>query len=154
MLRTFLILTTCILPFQLFAQDGANCDSLYIEWSEHHSKFMTIHEELPNIIGGYEKLEEHLSYTDSAKSSGIEGAVIVWLVVTKDGKVKCPRVVKSLGYGLDEVMLQAISKVQFEPVKVDGRTIETGIAIPARFRLESHNRSFLSKIFGWVKNIF
>ncbi len=66
---------------------------------------------------------EKASYTEEARSRGVQGAIVVMVIFSADGTLKHPLVLKSLGYGLDEATLRAVSKIRFAPATRDGKPI-------------------------------
>lgn len=51
-------------------------------------------EESPTLIGGMDSLRAAVKYPDIAEKAGVEGRVIVQLVVGKDGTVRDPTVIR------------------------------------------------------------
>ena len=49
-------------------------------------------------------------YTEDARTHGIEGIVTIEAVVGEDGQIKTMRVLKGLGFGLDEVALASVQQ--------------------------------------------
>ncbi|HNO69619.1 MAG TPA: energy transducer TonB [Pseudomonadota bacterium] len=72
-------------------------------------------------------------YPEEARAKGIEGNVILRVSVTESGKVHDVKVIKGLGYGLDEAAVAAIRKsprCKFSPaIGSDGKPVE--YTIPA-----------------------
>ena len=56
-----------------------------------------------------------LPYTEEAAKNDIRGDVIVRLSIDVEGKVVGTKVVRGLGYGLDELALTLVSELAFEP---------------------------------------
>src|SRR5215467_337110 len=54
-------------------------------------------------------------YTDEARKLGIQGDVVVQAYFDADGNVSVLRVLKGLGYGLDEAALAALQGWRFAP---------------------------------------
>ena len=62
--------------------------------------------------------------------------VVLTVVVGADGRVKDPRVFRSLGMGLDEKALETVRLWKFEPARTkDGRAVEVRAQIEVNFRL-------------------
>lgn len=63
------------------------------------------------------KLSEVASpfYTPEARKRKIEGSVTVAIVVDKNGDVVDAKVVKGLGYGLDENAIAAVKEWKYQP---------------------------------------
>ncbi|MDB4944704.1 MAG: uncharacterized protein JWP97_4238 [Labilithrix sp.] len=57
-------------------------------------------------------------YPDDARSSEIEGTVVVEAIIDCSGKVSSAKVLNGLGHGLDEAALTAVRKQEFE--RADG----------------------------------
>jgi protein TonB len=67
-------------------------------------------------------------YTDAAKQAGIEGTVVLDLVVGEDGTARDIKVVQGLGHGLTEAAVAALKRCRFTPGERDGQ------AVPVRVR--------------------
>ncbi len=74
-------------------------------------------------------------YTDQALDEGVEGIVKAEVVLNRNGNPVRVRIVKSLGYGLDERVKQAVLASRFTPCKVRGEPVSCRLVIPNRFRL-------------------
>jgi TonB family protein len=75
------------------------------------------------------------SYTKRALQEGIQGIVLVQLVVETDGKPRDVAVVRSLGYGLDEKAVEAVKKWRFHPaIGHDGKPVAAPITIEIAFQ--------------------
>jgi TonB family protein len=54
-------------------------------------------------------------YTEAARAAGATGTVILEVLIGKSGFVRDAKVVKPMGYGLDEAAADAVKQWQFEP---------------------------------------
>jgi len=97
--------------------------------------FMVV-EQPPKIIGGLASLNASLSYPRVALQSGVEGNVVVQVVVNADGSPENPQVVRSASPLLEQSAIDAVMAQQFEPGKQRGRAVRTVITIPVKFRLK------------------
>jgi len=68
------------------------------------------------------------TYTPTARSAGIEGTVVLDLVVNADGTTSDIRVVQGLGHGLDEAARDALRSCRFTPGE------KAGVAVAVRVR--------------------
>jgi TonB family protein len=76
------------------------------------------------------------SYTDEAREKRIEGLILLQVFVRKDGTVGDVKVLKGLGYGLDESAIRTITKQwRFEPGTVNGQPVDIKATIEVSFRL-------------------
>jgi TonB family protein len=72
-------------------------------------------------------------YSDEAKRLHLQGTCSVSVLVDADGMPKGERVVHSLGHGLDEKALEAVSRYRFVAAKLHGET-----PVPVRITIEVH----------------
>jgi TonB family protein len=74
-------------------------------------------------------------YTEQARKKKIKGTVVLSLTVTVDGTTRDIKVVKGVGYGLDEKAVEAVSRWKFSPALKDGQSIEKEISVEVAFSL-------------------
>jgi len=74
-------------------------------------------------------------YTDEARKARVQGTVVIYGEVFPDGKVHNMRVVRSMGLGLDERSLQALTLWRFRPGMKDGKPVATALEAQFFFRL-------------------
>jgi TonB family protein len=74
-------------------------------------------------------------YTDDGIRRGIEGTVILEAAVDLEGHVKVLRVLKGLGYGLDERAIGSVLDWKFAPATKDGVPVEAITQIDVDFKL-------------------
>jgi TonB family protein len=74
-------------------------------------------------------------YTEQASKKKIQGTVLLSLTVTVDGTTRDIKVVRGVGYGLDEKAVAAVSRWTFSPALKDGEPIEKEITAEVAFRL-------------------
>lgn len=76
-------------------------------------------------------------YTNLAQDEEVEGKIILRLTIDKYGNVIKVKIIKGLGYGLDEEAVKAVKKFKFYPaVLSNGKTKETKITYTINFILE------------------
>jgi TonB family protein len=74
------------------------------------------------------------SYPDLAREAGVEGLVVVRVLVGPDGRVHDAVVVKSVPM-LDAAALEAARRATFQPALLNNRPVSCWVAVPFRFRL-------------------
>jgi TonB family protein len=81
--------------------------------------------------------EEKPQYTKEAMAAGIQGTVMMEMVVQKDGTVGQVEVTRSLDkvYGLDEQAVKAARQWRFEPGKKDGKVVAVLVTLELTFTL-------------------
>ncbi len=74
-------------------------------------------------------------YSESARRAKIQGTVILAIEIWEDGRAHNIRVIKSLGYGLDEEAIKAVAQWTFKPGAKDGRAVRVAAQVEVSFRL-------------------
>ena len=75
-------------------------------------------------------------YTEQARKARVEGIVVLQAVVRKDGTVDSFRVLRGLGYGLDESAINTIAtKWRFRPGTLNGQPVDVQANIEVSFKL-------------------
>jgi TonB family protein len=75
------------------------------------------------------------SFSDEARKAKHQGIVQLLVVVGKDGHPYDIRVGQTLGMGLDEKAIEAVSRWRFRPATFNGQPVATQIAIQVDFHL-------------------
>ena len=95
----------------------------------------------PHVI--YQRNPE---YSENARAAGLEGSCILWMVVGPDGKPRDIKVVHTLGLGLDEKDIEAVSSWRFEPASKDGKPVAVAIKVEVPFHLYPIENSKISEL--------
>jgi TonB family protein len=74
-------------------------------------------------------------FSEEARKAKYQGVVVLNIVVGTDGRVHNPRVVRSLGMGLDEKAIEGVKTWKFDPSKKDGRAVAVEMNIEVAFNL-------------------
>lgn len=75
-------------------------------------------------------------FSDEARRAKYQGVCIISLIVDANGNPQNPRVIRTLGMGLDEKALEAVRKYKFKPaMKADGTRVPVMINVEVNFRL-------------------
>ena len=76
------------------------------------------------------------SYTDDAIKAKVQGIVILQAVIRKNGRVDSFKVLRGLGYGLEEKAIQEIAtQWRFRPGTLQGRPVDVLATIEVQFNL-------------------
>ncbi len=75
------------------------------------------------------------SFSDEARKAKAQGIVLLVLVVGKDGRAYDIHVRQSLGMGLDEKAIEAVTVWRFRPATLNGKPVATQIAVQVDFHL-------------------
>ena len=71
-------------------------------------------------------------FSDEAKRAHASGVCLVQMIVDTQGKPQNPRVVRAIGFGLDEKALEAARKYRFKPA------MKAGVPVPVMIKVEVH----------------
>jgi periplasmic protein TonB len=74
-------------------------------------------------------------YTDDARRQGIEGDVVLEIVVRRDGSVGDVRVLRSLDRGLDQRAVDAVRQWRFAPAHRHGVAVDVIVEVAVGFKL-------------------
>ena len=77
-----------------------------------------------------------MMYPEEVKDAGIEGTVVVKMLVDIDGTVIETKVLRSSGnYILDQAALEAAERALFKPATQDGVPVRVWVSMPFRYKL-------------------
>ena len=98
-------------------------------------------EKKPAYPGGYHGLqkdiEENLVYPEDAKKNGIQGIVVVAIVVDKEGQITKPKIILSPAHVLDSAALEVIPHLKpFTPGEQHGEKVNVYYGVPIYFKLD------------------
>jgi len=77
-------------------------------------------------------------YPELARKVGIEGVVIVRIIIGIDGRITDANVVQSPGrqFGFDDAALNAVKQWRCDPATINGRKVETEGVVTVNFRMD------------------
>lgn len=91
----------------------------------------------PTPKGGFGAIQRVLKYPEIARKAGIEGRVIVQVLVSEKGVVERTRIIQSLGHtGCDEAAVNAIKKVRWNPALQRDKPVRVWVSMPVIFKLK------------------
>ena len=71
----------------------------------------------------------------SGDDLGIEGDVVMEIVVRRDGSVSNVRVLQGLGHGLDQRAIEAVRQWRFAPARRRGAPVDVLVEVAMEFKL-------------------
>ena len=75
-------------------------------------------------------------YPIGEKKAGIQGVVVVTVIIDENGDVEYAQIFMTLSYGTDHAALDSAMKLKFEPAYNDGEPVKVKMNIPYRFKLK------------------
>ncbi|SMO71518.1 energy transducer TonB [Fodinibius sediminis] len=107
------------------------------EEEDSEEDFFVAVEQMPELIGGLAELQGKINYPERARRAGIEGRVIVQFIVTEDGSVEDPKVIRGIGGGCDEEALRVVRQAKFKPGRQRGNPVRVQYSLPIIYRLQN-----------------
>ncbi len=77
-----------------------------------------------------------IPYPPKAKQAGIEGAVVMDMIIDDQGKVRQVTLVRGPGYDLNDAAINAMKQVQFRPGKIGDKNVAVKFRYTYRFVLD------------------
>jgi len=74
-------------------------------------------------------------YTAEARAKRIEGEVLLEVVFEAAGKVRVVRIIRGLGYGLDDAAVSAAEQIRFRPALQDGQPSDSTTVLHIIFQI-------------------
>jgi TonB family protein len=74
-------------------------------------------------------------FSEQARQAHYQGTIVLLIVVDTTGEVRNIRILKPLGFGLDQKAVEAVAKWRFKPAEKDGQPVEKELAIEVDFHL-------------------
>ncbi|MEM7571948.1 MAG: energy transducer TonB [Bacteroidota bacterium] len=130
-MRNLITLSLLLFTFSLQAQMSAN-QLLLIEEAPVYSA--------PAFPGGEAELlgyiASKLDYPELAQEYNVEGMVVARLQLNPSGEVQSTTIVKSLGFGCDEAVLEVIDSMpRWQPARYGDQAEYSVVYLPVRFSL-------------------
>ncbi|PXY01160.1 hypothetical protein DF185_10945 [Marinifilum breve] len=105
-------------------------------------------EDMPQFPGGYAAIQKFINksivYPKVAKENGIKGRVFVTFIITKDGKIDKPKVVRSVDPSLDKEAIRVIKSMpDWTPGKQNGVIVKVAYTVPVNFGMGNEKKEAL-----------
>ena len=98
--------------------------------------YLAFAEKMPAPVGGLEGIYKKIEYPRMAKQAGVEGKVFVLAFINETGGVDDVKVLKGIGAGCDEAVIDAIKSSQFEPGSHKGQSVKVKLSLSFVFKLQ------------------
>jgi protein TonB len=86
----------------------------------------------------YQYIFEKIRYPANARENGIQGQVIVSFIVSSEGEIQNPVILRGIGGGCNEEVLRVINAMpNWIPAVHDGKNVATKFTMPVKFVLAS-----------------
>lgn len=74
-------------------------------------------------------------YSEEARKARYEGTVLLEAIIRKDGRIDTIRLLRSLGFGLDQNAIDALKRWRFHPGTKNGKPVDVMLNIAVSFNL-------------------
>lgn len=100
------------------------------------------YDEAPYPIGGYPAIQNNLKYPEIARKAGIEGVVVIGILIDEKGNPIKTQILKSAGakVGFEEAAEAAVLSVKWKPAKQRDRAVKVWVSVPIRFKLDTQKK--------------
>lgn len=114
--------------------DGPTGNIPVIESAPDVSGFAEVMPVFPGDLNLF--LASNIHYPAAALNSDKEGKLLVEIILNEQGKVIAARVIKPLGFGLDEEALRVVNMMPaWSPAKMGTKPVKVRLVIPIKFKL-------------------
>jgi len=95
---------------------------------------------MPEFKGGERELMkfiyENIKYPSIARENGIEGQVVVWFIVEKDGTISNIKIKRNIGGNCGKEAVRIVKMMpKWKPGMEDGKPVRVSFNLPVRFKL-------------------
>jgi len=104
---------------------------------DNSEDFFVAVQQMPQLKGGLAALQRKINYPEMARKAGIEGRVIIQFIVSENGTVQNPRVIRGIGGGCDKEALRVVKKAKFKPGRQRGKAVRVQYSLPIVFKLQN-----------------
>lgn len=74
--------------------------------------------------------------TPAARNARVRGTIYLDLVIDENGRVRCPRILSGLAYGLNEATLHELRRWRFEPARAGGEPVPVVYGLGVSFSVQ------------------
>ena len=92
--------------------------------------------EMPSPIGGMRAIGHRIVYPNAAKRMGIEGVVVVQMVIDELGRPSDFVIFKGIQGGCNDEAIRVLKETRFLPGVQDGKPVKVRLTLPIRFELQ------------------
>ncbi len=101
-------------------------------------------EKPPQYPGGQKELlnylYKNLTYPEIARENGIEGTVVLKLIIEPDGSISEVEVLRKIGGGCEEEAIRVVKQMpKWEPGMQNERKVRVSVALPIKFELVNND---------------
>ena len=100
-------------------------------------KVYTVVEEMPTFNGNLNQwLAENMKYPSEAVKNKEQGHVVVQFIISEEGEVMEPKIIRSVSPSLDKEALRVVSSMpKWNPGKANGKPVAVRYMLPVSFKL-------------------
>ncbi|MFA3783822.1 energy transducer TonB [Melioribacteraceae bacterium 4301-Me] len=106
-------------------------------YAQAGDEYIAIADVMPEPEGGLAAINKLIVYPQIAQKAGVEGKVYVLAFINEHGGVDDVKVIKGIGAGCDEAVIDAVKKTKFKPGLKGGAPVKVKLTMAFVFKLTS-----------------
>ena len=128
------ILVLSILGLPLIAWGFAEDSPSQINTLPGGGDYLPVAEVMPAPVGGMNAIRKKITYPDFARKAGIQGNVYVLAFISEGGDVDNVKLVKGIGGGCDDEVIDAVKSSKFTPGTNKGTPVKVKLSLAFSFK--------------------
>jgi len=106
----------------------------------------SIPERAPEFPGGHDEMlkyiEKNIKYPEEAIGVTVDGIALVSFIVSSNGDIRRPKIVKEIGYGIDEEAIRVVLNMpKWEPARQNGKPVPMEYTLSIHFKIEKEGKN-------------
>ncbi|MBA4252276.1 MAG: energy transducer TonB [Chlorobiaceae bacterium] len=109
---------------------------VYSKITLQEDQYVVVAEKMAAPVGGIDAIKKKIEYPPAAKQLKIQGRVIVLVLINEKGGVDDVKVVRGIGGGCDEEVVEAVKNHKFTPAENEGVPVKSKLSLAFQFKFE------------------
>jgi len=122
-----------VFPFEFGSKSSKSGSAIQTAKVNHRSN--SDYDVPPMPVGGFRAIHNNLDYPEIQRRLGIQGVVVVKIMINESGEVTDAIVIRHLAPALDQAVIRAVCAVKWKPATQNGKPVKAEIGMPISFKL-------------------
>lgn len=132
----FALAALIFIPLSLGWRASDLRDHVLSSSQDSERELFVAYDQPPQPVGGFAAVQKNLIYPTIARKAGIEGRVVVNVLVSERGEIDEVKILQSLGdNGCDKAAIAAVKSTKWQPALSNGKPVKVWVGIPIIFKL-------------------
>lgn len=128
-------LSAFLVAFLLLSSISVNANESHLLLAGGDDAYAPFAEVMPEPVDGMVALIKKVKYPAIAVQAGIEGKVYVMALINENGTVDNVKIIKGLGAGCDEEVINVVKGAKFKPGTNKGVPVKVKMSLAFTFKL-------------------